>query len=132
METNFDKPLEQSLGNILKNKTLLWSGDIHSASSQTITLTESYKNFIFLLFVFNVIPSRTPAFDIVTEGYVLTSMIPADSSSVGTKRMDITSPGSQVYITLQRESDTSFSMQAYGRSRTDTYYPGLVKIYGIS
>lgn len=104
---------------------VLWTGDSHTVGD-TINLNDSISNYKKIMFVFNVIPSRTPDFD-----------VPADQMwylEIQTfSRWDVSAFGANIKaFTVKRNSDTELELLAYAKVDSSSQYnTGLVKIIGF-
>ena len=103
----------------------LWTGDAHEVNA-VINLNDSIMNYKKIQFIFNVIPSRSPAFDVVADQ----PWYPQINTG---SAWDITAVGNHVSLcTLAKNSNTKFTVATYIKTdNTYPYTPGIVKVIGF-
>ena len=123
MDLNHIKLFFNVLNSKINSYDILWTGDVHEIG-QYMNLLHPYSDYKRIVFVFNVVPSRTPEYD-----------VPADQTwypEIQTDdHWDVTCyPVSIRLLTIELVNSTQFKSVAY--FRTDEYFtPGLVKIIGF-
>lgn len=104
----------------LLTPTTIWSGDIH-ATGGSYTVSEAITNFMALQFVFNVIPSRSPSYDVqADQSFILPFVGRYDLSSV---------TGGVSAFGIEFTTTTDFTVYTY--SKATSYDAGLVRIIGL-
>ena len=103
---------------------LLWSGDAHAVDAE-MSLSHPITDYKKILFVFNVIPSRTPQFD-----------VPADNiwyPEIQTHtRWDVSCYGCSIKaINVDVTNASKLYIRAYSKESGQTYTPGIVRIIGF-
>ena len=123
-----DKALSANAGRLLNSHIgtydLLWSGDAHAVDAE-MSLSHPITDYKKILFVFNVIPSRTPQFD-----------VPADNiwyPEIQTHtRWDVSCYGCSIKaINVDVTNASKLYIRAYSKESGQTYTPGIVRIIGF-
>lgn len=112
-----------SLNNNINTFDLLFTGDIHAVNDQ-VSLSYAFTNYKYLIFVGNVIPSRTPNYDVPSIPF------PTALIKTGTA-INIDMYSLRTSFAINFSSTTAGVVANYSKESTQTYTPGIVKIYGI-
>lgn len=110
---------------------ILWTGDAHTVGD-IMNLSHSVKDYKRILFVFNVIPSRTPQFDVNGDCYWYPEFNTFSRWDVGCAGVSIPA----ITIGHSGEASTSSSgaelkVLSYSKASSQTYTPGIVKVIGF-
>lgn len=109
--------------NAIITTTTIWSGDIHEQFGQGET-NEPITNFMAIQCIFNVIPSRSPQYDVVADQSLILT-----NSNIGAMEISARSADLNAFC-IGFSDSTHFSVYTYSKNTSD-YNPGLVKIIGL-